>query len=97
MIITKNDIKNLRQAMNLSQFSFGELLGVAAWTVSTWESGLFSPGKQNQAKIENLIRERGLKPEVYRDEPHFPKPKKRERIVIDISPYLKRKNKGSKT
>lgn len=91
MIITKNDIKNLRQAMDLSQFFFARLLGVAEGTIIHWESGQLAPGKQNQAKIENLIRERGLKPELYQDESQFPKTRKREKIRIDISQYLKRK------
>lgn len=92
MIITKNDIKNLRQAMSLSQFSFGELLGVAAWTVSTWESGLFSPGKRIHTKLVKLMEEHDIQPEVYQDEPHFLETRKREKIRIDISQYLRRKN-----
>lgn len=91
MIITKNDIKNLRQTMKLSQFLFARLLGVTEGTIIHWESGQLAPGKQNQAKIENLIRERGLKPEVYQDEPHFPETRKREKIRIDISQLLKHK------
>lgn len=56
-------ILRIRDSLNLSQASFGQLLGVHAMTVSKWERGILSPNAYQATLIDNFERA-GKKGEV---------------------------------
>ena len=50
----KNEIRELRISLRLTQQEFGIKLGVALMTVSRWETGAKTPSLRNLRKIEEL-------------------------------------------
>lgn len=44
----------IRNSLNLSQASFGQLLGVHAMTVSKWERGVLAPNAYQATLINNF-------------------------------------------
>ena len=55
-----NDVKNIRNGLNLSQASFAELMGVSIKTVEAWESGRNIPQGPAQRMLELLENEADL-------------------------------------
>ena len=53
-IMDKNQIRELRIALRLTQQEFALKLGVALMTVSRWETGAKTPSLRNLRKIEEL-------------------------------------------
>lgn len=51
---TSQEIKDIRNALNLSQEAFGHLLGVTGATVNRWERGAFKPSKLAMEKIKTI-------------------------------------------
>jgi DNA-binding transcriptional regulator YiaG len=56
----KDEIKKLREILNLSQQSFATELGVSVATVSRWENGAFTPSPLAVAKLEELKNKKSL-------------------------------------
>ena len=57
---TKDNIKELRISLNLSQRSFAEVLGVSQRTVESWENGANSPAGSSSRIIELLEQDHRL-------------------------------------
>lgn len=52
--MTKQEIKELREQLGLSQRQFAKQLGVSKRTVAYWESGKRRPDKNAQKKLAEL-------------------------------------------
>jgi len=52
--MTKEEIKELRISLRLTQTEFAEKLGVVLMTVSRWETGKLIPSLRNLRKLEAL-------------------------------------------
>ena len=57
---SKEDIKNIRINLNLSQRTFADVLGVSQRTVEAWESGANSPAGSSSRIIEWLEKDNSL-------------------------------------
>jgi len=44
----------LRNKLDLSQKDLGKLAGVSSWTVSQWETGRVSPGKEAKTALVGI-------------------------------------------
>jgi len=55
-----NEVKELREKLNLSQQSFAEKLGVGMASVSRWERGASRPSRLAMLRINQLADEIGL-------------------------------------
>lgn len=51
----------LRSKLNLSQEEFGKLVGTSLASVSRWERGEFEPTKIVKIRIDELLKENGIK------------------------------------
>lgn len=51
----------LRSKLNLSQEEFGKLVGASLASVSRWERGEFEPTKIVKIRIDELLKENGIK------------------------------------
>ena len=51
---TKDEIKELRTALGLSQAKFAKKLGVSRRVVAYWETGKKTPSRISEAKLEKL-------------------------------------------
>lgn len=54
-------IVTLRSKLNLSQEEFGKLVGASLASVSRWERGEFEPTKIVKIRIDELLKENGIK------------------------------------
>ena len=54
-------IVTLRSKLNLSQEEFGKLVGASLASVSRWERGEFEPTKIVKIRINELLKENGIK------------------------------------
>ena len=54
-------IVTLRSKLNLSQEEFGKLVGASLESVSRWERGEFEPTKIVKIRIDELLKENGIK------------------------------------
>ena len=48
-------IKHYRITSGLSHKKMGQIIGVDAATISTWETGKFKPGKENLKLLNEII------------------------------------------
>jgi len=55
-----NEVRELREKLNLSQQSFAERLGVGIASVSRWERGAGRPSKLAMMRVNQLADELGL-------------------------------------
>ena len=46
-----------RKELNLSQMAMAKKLGVSLVTIQLWERGVTTPKKENQEKVEQVIKE----------------------------------------
>ena len=54
-------IVTLMSKLNLSQEEFGKLVGASLASVSRWERGEFEPTKIVKIRIDELLKENGIK------------------------------------
>ncbi len=54
---TKDDIRSLRQHLNLTQVKLAEELGTRQQTISEWETGMYQP-RGASATLLSMIAER---------------------------------------
>src|SRR5215210_7770640 len=54
------ELRTLRDALNLSQEQLAARLGVSFATVNRWETGKSKPQREQREKIQKLIEETGL-------------------------------------
>lgn len=59
-------VRELRQAMNLSQGKFAEELGMTFPTVNRWENGHATPSPLALKQIDSLLQQLGEQGEVLR-------------------------------
>ncbi len=52
--LTSSRIRKIRKMLKLTQFQFGNLLGVSKTTVSYWENGHLQPCRENQKILHTL-------------------------------------------
>lgn len=64
-------IRELRQAMNLSQEKFANELGMTFPTINRWENGHATPSPLALQQIDNLLQRLGDRGEVLRTK-YFP-------------------------
>jgi DNA-binding transcriptional regulator YiaG len=50
----RNEVKNLRTVLKLSQTEFAELLGISYATVNRWENGHTVPHKLARVRFEDI-------------------------------------------
>lgn len=60
----KKTIIKIRAEMGLSQQGLADILGVTFQTVNRWENGHFEPTKLVKAKLELLMKEKNIEPEI---------------------------------
>ena len=60
MIRVKDEIKQIRQRLNMTQKLFAAALGVSVKTVEAWESGTNTPTGIANRMLELLSRDNGL-------------------------------------
>lgn len=53
--MTKEQIKEIRTKLGLSQMQFSKLLGVGIATVSRWELGISKPSNMAIEKLESYL------------------------------------------
>lgn len=56
MMLTPQDIRDLRWNLRLTMAEFGKLVGVSEATVSYWESGKKHPRYHTAVKLNEIIR-----------------------------------------
>ena len=52
-----NDIKKLREKLNLSQRTFGEVIGVSTKSIESWESGKSEPNGAAQRMLSIINKD----------------------------------------
>ena len=52
--MSKEEIKNIRFGLDLSQIEFAKALGVTIHTVQSWEQGINKPSERSEFKIKGL-------------------------------------------
>ena len=52
-------LKEYRIKNNLSQVNMAQILGVSINSYINWERGVMRPNKENQAKIDELLKKEG--------------------------------------
>ena len=57
LLATPQNILSLRRKMKLTQIQFGKIFGVSPKKVSAWEHGKAEPTKDQQQKIQSLLKE----------------------------------------
>ena len=57
--LTPTKIRKIRKMLKLTQFQFGNLLGISKTTVSYWENGHLHPCRENQ-KILHMLATYGI-------------------------------------
>jgi len=85
--MTPQEIKTLRQSLNLSQTKFGMLVGVAMRTVQDWESGKRNPGGPARMAMERLQQkltegEKKMGNMIEKSEENFSKLSKKQQSAI---------------
>lgn len=57
---TKDDIKNIRKSLNVSQKVFADIIGVSKKTIEAWESGRNSPNGPAQRVLEIISKNHSI-------------------------------------
>lgn len=57
---TKDNVREIRMTLNLSQRSFAEVLGVSQRTVESWERGANRPAGSSSRMLELLERDHNI-------------------------------------
>lgn len=66
-----NLVRELRQAMNLSQEKFADVIGMTFPSINRWENGHAIPSPLALQQIDSLLEQLGDRGEVIRTK-HFP-------------------------
>ncbi len=53
----RNDLRERRKALGLSQMELARLVGVSLLTVQLWERGVSEPKPENREKLEYVLSE----------------------------------------
>ena len=56
-IMERNDLRERRKALGLSQMKLASLVGVSLLTVQLWERGVSEPRPENREKLEQVLSE----------------------------------------
>ncbi|MEN8905605.1 MAG: helix-turn-helix domain-containing protein [Clostridiales bacterium] len=57
---TSNEIKKIRETLNLSQASFAEFLGVTKKAVEAWEAGTNKPSTPTRRTLQIMLNDTSL-------------------------------------
>lgn len=53
----RNDLRERRKALGVSQMELAKLVGVSLLTVQIWERGVSEPKPENREKLEQVLSE----------------------------------------
>lgn len=56
-IMERNDLRERRKALGLSQMELARLVGVSLPTIQIWERGVSKPKPENREKLERVLNE----------------------------------------
>ena len=56
-VMERNDLRERRKALGLSQMDLAGLVGVSLLTVQLWERGVSQPKPENREKLEQVLSE----------------------------------------
>ena len=56
-VMERNDLRERRKALGLSQMELARLVGVSLLTIQTWERGVSEPKPENKEKLEQVLNE----------------------------------------
>lgn len=62
--MTANEVRQVREALGLTQAQFAQLLGVHALTVSKWERGVLAPTPHQAGLVASFGTAASRKPDV---------------------------------
>ena len=62
--MTPSEIRQLRNALHMTQAQFAQLLGVHSLTVSKWERGLLEPSPYHVALMRSFLKATQRSPDV---------------------------------